>query len=284
MRASWVDRDFLGTSLTSETTAFVEQREEPSFTFLRRGFGFFLRREWTQAWSSSFGYEYRPTNVTDEPNVPLPPDVESNTNVAALSTGVAYEDRDNVLLPTHGRHAFARLEWADDGLGSDTEFVRAQLEFNQLFKVGGSVLAASARTGVIAPFGQTDEIPLPERFFNGGENSVRSFEEDDLLPEGRFGDPTGGEAATTLNLELRRNLTGNLAGALFVDLGNVTEQVQDYLEFDGFRSGLGVGIRYLLPVGPVRLDLGYNPNTKTDPFTLKEEDEYVLHFSVGFPF
>jgi outer membrane protein insertion porin family len=148
-----------------------------------------------------------------------------------------------------------------------------------LFRLGSeSVLAASARTGVITPFGATDVIPLPERFFNGGENSVRSFEEDELLPMGLDGEPQGGEAATTLNLEWRRMMAGNLAVALFVDSGNVVVDTHDYTRFEGFRTGYGVGLRYLLPVGPVRLDLGMNPAPEDD------EDEFVLHFSVGFPF
>jgi outer membrane translocation and assembly module TamA len=88
----------------------------------------------------------------------------------------------------------------------------------------------------------------------------------------------GGESATTLNVELRRLLTGNLAGALFVDAGNVTEQVQDYFDFSGFRYAVGVGLRYQLPIGPMRLDLGVNPDPHAD------EDDYVLHFSVGFAF
>src|SRR6185503_7143091 len=115
-------------------------------------------------------------------------------------------------------------------------------------------------------------------FFNGGENTVRSFKEDELLPAGTTGDPQGGETATTLNLELRRMITDNLAGALFFDYGNLTEVVQDYFDFPGFRSGVGVGLRYALPIGPVRLDFGVNPDPKDG------EDEAVLHFSVGFPF
>jgi outer membrane protein assembly complex protein YaeT len=278
-RIAWVDRDFLGSSFTSETTFFVERREEPSFDFVRRGFGFFLRRRWGEDWSSTVGYEFRPTDVTDETLPSLPQDLDADSQVAALSLALALDDRDSPLLPTRGRQGRARLEWADDGVGSDTEFVRAQLEYTQLVPLGADgVLAASARSGVIAPFGSTAEIPLPERFFNGGENSVRSFREDELLPAGASGDPTGGEAATTLNLEWRQRLTGNLAGAAFVDWGNVAFEVQDYLDFEGFRTGLGVGLRYLLPIGPVRADLGFNPGAEDD------EDELVLHFSVGFPF
>jgi len=107
---------------------------------------------------------------------------------------------------------------------------------------------------------------------------VRSFREDELGPTDLDGDPVGGEGATTLSLEWRHLLTGNLAGALFVDAGNVTRDITDYLDFPDFRYGVGAGIRYLLPVGPLRLDFAVNPDPRDG------EDEYVLHFSVGFPF
>jgi outer membrane protein insertion porin family len=276
LRLSWIDRDFLGTELTAETSAFVEDRQEPSFEFVRRGVSFFLRRDLPYHWNTSFGYEYRPTNVTDDEVVsPL----DEDTNVGALSVVFTVDDRDNILLPTRGTLGRARVEFADNAIGSDTEFLRTQLEYTRLLRLGEhSVLAGSARTGVIAPFGNTAEIPVTERYFNGGESTVRSFKEDELLPPGASGEPQGGEAATTLNLELRRAISGNLTGATFFDWGNVTEDIQDYFNFDGFRPGVGVGLRYLLPIGPVRLDLAYNPTASSD------EDDFVLHFSVGFPF
>jgi len=281
-RISWVDRDFLGSSFKSETTFSVEKREEPAFTFVRRGLGFFLRRPVAKSWSTVFGYEYRPTDVDDDgfsTSLPLDSDPSSDASVAALSAALLLDNRDNVLLPTRGRQGRAFLEWADEGFGSDTEFLRAQVEFTQLVPIGEeSVLVAAAHTGIIAPYGGTDFIPLPERFFNGGENSVRSFREDELPAEGTGGSLLGGEASTTVNLEWRRRIAGNLAGAVFYDRGNVVGDVQDYLKFEGFRSAVGFGLRYLLPIGPVRLDLGYNPDAGP------QEDDYVLHFSVGFPF
>jgi outer membrane protein assembly complex protein YaeT len=279
LRLGWVDPSFLGLPLTSELAFFAERREEPSFEYSRVGAGFFLRRRWSEEWSSSVGYEYRPTDVTDDDLQAVPTDIADDADVAVIQTSMLWDDRDNRLLPTCGRKASASLEWADDGLGSRVEFLRGQLDYSQLFRLPWETgLAASARTGVIAPAGMTDEIPLPERFFNGGESSVRSFRQDELGPSDVSGDPIGGEAATTLNLELRRAIAGNLAAALFADAGNVTLEVQDYLRFEDFRYGVGLGVRYLLPIGPVRLDLGINPDPRDG------EDDYVLHFSVGFPY
>jgi outer membrane protein assembly complex protein YaeT len=279
LRLNWVDPFFLGLPLTSELAFFAERREEPSFEYSRVGAGFFLRRRWSEEWSSSVGYEYRPTDVTDDDLQAIPTDISDDADVAVIQTSMLWDDRDNRLLPTRGRNASASLEWADDSLGSRVEFLRGQLDYAQLFRLPWETgLAASARTGVIAPAGMTDQIPLPERFFNGGENSVRSFRQDELGPTDLSGDPIGGEAATTLNLELRHAIAGNLAAALFADAGNVALEVQDYLRFEDFRYGVGLGVRYLLPIGPVRLDLGINPDPRDG------EDDYVLHFSVGFPY
>jgi outer membrane protein assembly complex protein YaeT len=278
-RVAWIDRDFLGTRMISEATLGVEQREEPSYEFVRQTFGYFLRQPLGPDWQASLGYEFRPTNLVDESLLGIAPDIIEDTEVGALSVGLALEDRDNPLLPTRGRHGRARLEVAEDGVGSDTEFVRAHFEYAHLFRLGNDdVLAAALRTGVMQPYGISDDVPITERFFNGGENSVRSFREDELGPKDVSGEPIGGEAATTLNLEYRRLLSGNLAAALFADTGNVALEATDYLRFDDFRSALGAGLAYLLPIGPVRLDFGWNPSARAD------EDDWVVHVSVGFAF
>jgi len=279
VRSAWIDRNFLGTRMTGELTLGVEQREEPSYEFVRQTLGAFVRQPIADDWQASLGYEFRPTRLTDESLFAIAPDIVDDTEVGALSTGLALDDRDNPLLPTRGRHGRARLEWADDGFASDTEFVRARLEYAHLLRLRGEgVLAASFRTGVMTPYGKSDEVPLTERFFNGGENSVRSFREDELGPKDAAGEPIGGEAATTLNLEYRHTLAGNLAGSLFTDTGNVALESTDYLRFDDFRWGLGGGLYYLLPIGPVRCDLAWNPDAGED------EDDWVLHVSVGFAF
>jgi len=287
-RIGWVDPAFLGTQFAAEVAVTPEHREEPSFEYSRVGVGFFLRRRWTVDWSTALGYEYRPTEVTDDLQ-PLAPDITDDADVAELSASVVLDDRDSLFLPTRGQRARFRVAWADDGLGSQVEFLSTQLDLTQLFRVGeDGVLAASTRVGVIRPFGITDEIPLPERLFNGGESSVRSFKEDELGPSDSAGEPIGGEGSTTLNLEYRHLLTGNLAGAVFADAGNVVTDWQDALDFRDLRYGFGVGLRYLLPVGPVRLDAGWNPNPQDAELTMEplhaEEDEWAIHLSVGFPF
>jgi len=107
---------------------------------------------------------------------------------------------------------------------------------------------------------------------------VRSFEEDELGPLDANGEPLGGEAYTVLTLEARRRLVGRLEGALFYDVGNVTPDAADFWDFEGFESGIGIGLRYLTPVGPIRLDGALNPDP--DPGAA----DGAIHFSVGMAF
>jgi translocation and assembly module TamA len=142
-------------------------------------------------------------------------------------------------------------------------------------------------------------VPLAEKFFNGGENTVRSFHESELGPKDASGDPTGGLGFNVLSLELRQRLVGNLFASLFGDLGNIapnrspaergnrpydsrSEILSDTFAdfFKDFRPAVGVGLQYLTPVGPARVDFAFNP----DKDSRRDEDDFVVHLSVGMAF
>jgi outer membrane protein assembly factor BamA len=160
-----------------------------------------------------------------------------------------------------------------------------------------TVLGARYTAGLLLPGQGEVTLPLSERFFNGGENTVRSFEESELGPLDPSGDPVGGYGYNVFNLELRQRLIGNLIGTVFIDYGNIapnrsredqgkapydsrSDIIDDTLAdfFKGFRPGVGFGLQYLLPVGPARLDFAFNPDSRDD------EDSFVWHFSVGTAF
>jgi outer membrane protein insertion porin family len=155
-------------------------------------------------------------------------------------------------------------------------------------------------TGVILPGRNQVIIPIGERYFNGGENKVRSFRESELGPKDPSDDPLGGNAFNIMSLELRRLLTDNLVGSLFVDFGNISPNFspeeegadepfvdrQDVIDktfsdyFSDFRPAVGFGFQYLLPVGPARLDFAWNPDHDSE----RGEDSFNFHFSIGMAF
>ncbi|MGD8443006.1 MAG: BamA/TamA family outer membrane protein, partial [Desulfobacterales bacterium] len=188
---------------------------------------------------------------------------------------------------------------ADSFLGSEITLTRLSGGVRYFVPLTQTtVLGMRYRTGLV--FQGTDEnLPIAERFFNGGENTVRSFKQSELGPQDSNGDPVGGLAYNVINIELRQRLIGNLTGSLFLDFGNVSpnrsriEQGKDPYDsksdvmsdtfdqyFKDFRTGVGFGLQYQLPVGPARVDFAFNPDRDSD----RDEDFFVFHFSVGMAF
>ncbi|MFN2508501.1 MAG: outer membrane protein assembly factor [Chthoniobacterales bacterium] len=191
------------------------------------------------------------------------------------------------------------FDYASEGLGSQIEFVRSTarvsyyLPFAPEKKVievnpdadadesgwerwfRQSQLAVGARFGIIQGIGGS-EIPIDERFFNGGSNTVRSFAERDLGPHDG-GDPIGGEFFSVYNVEYTFPIFGELYGAVFLDAGNLLQSADDF-GFGEMRYGIGFGLRYKLPIGPLRIDYGVNPDPR------RFEDAGAFHFSFGFAF
>src|SRR5947209_1089015 len=145
-----------------------------------------------------------------------------------------------------------------------------------------SSLAFGARTGIVHSLNHSgpDEpttLPIDERFFTGGATTVRSFGERDLGPHDPKGNPIGGEFYTVFNVEYTFPIFGELQGALFFDAGDLLPTSEEP-GVDDMRFALGGGLRYKLPIGPIRLDYGWNPDRAPG------EDFGAFHFSFGFAF
>jgi outer membrane protein insertion porin family len=278
--ATLTDPWLLGHDLVGDLRVEYDRREEPSFVRLQRGAGLFVTKQWRPRESTSFGYQFRRSEVQDVTVVEA--ELEDDPEVIDLSTlrlSHRIDRRDDLFVPTGGAFVEGTLEYGSDVLGSELDFLRTTVNYAVYRALGRrDVLAFGLRAGVIMPVANDDSIPLQERFFGGGENSVRSFLEGELGPKDRSGEPIGGESFTTVGLEWRHMLTPRLQGAAFVDAGKVGLQADELFEFEDIRSGLGVGVRYLLPIGPLRLDVAVNPDPRSN------EDDWAAHFSIGMAF
>ncbi len=229
-------------------------------------------------------------------------DVDAPTayDYASLKTQATYDSRNDLFFPTRGKRSFISAEYADSFLGSQITLTRLTGGMRYFISLTQStVLGMRYQTGLIIPGKDDFNLPISERFFNGGENTVRSFKQSELGPQDADGNPVGGLAYNVINIELRQRLIGNLTGSLFFDYGNVSpnrsrdeqgkppydsksEIMSDTFSqyFKDFRTGVGFGLQYQLPVGPARIDFAFNPDRDSD----RDEDFFVFHFSVGMAF
>src|SRR6266516_558734 len=196
------------------------------------------------------------------------------------------------------------LDLASSAFGSDIEFIRGTIRTGYYLPFGPkpltpgvvedkpgtplqrwfqqSSIAFGARAGIIHSLTvsgpeEATAIPIDERLFNGAATTVRSFGERDLGPHDRKGNPIGGEFLTVFNIEYTFPIFGELQGALFTDAGNLLPTSEEP-GLDDMRYAVGGGLRYKLPIGPIRLDYGVNPDPHED------EDFGAFHFSFGFAF
>lgn len=291
---------FFGSDVRADLTGFARRREEPSFTRRDAGGTFSLSSELGRGLNVTTGFTFRRTDLSEAAAVVDEEDLRDDYNFASVKAQATYDTRNDIFFPTTGQRTFGAVERADTLLGGDVTFLRLTGGTRWFRPVARStVLGLRYRTGLIIPGEDEFTVPLAERFFNGGENTVRSFKESELGPRDSSGDPAGGLAYNVLSVELRQRLLGDFTGTLFADFGNVapnrtredqgqppyrnrSQILSDTLDdfFRGFRPGVGVGLQYLLPVGPARFDFAVNPDRDKE----RNEDRYVLHFSVGMAF
>ena len=201
------------------------------------------------------------------------------TDYRADSLGVSatYDTRDSVLNPRRGIVLNATGDYASNIFGSSMEFLRGTFRGSYYQPVGtDSLIAFGVRGGMIAPLAKEASLPIDERFFNGGSRSVRSFSERTLGPRDVNGYPVGGETFTVANIELVTPIRDALDLALFTDAGSTGRRIGSGLGQTGF--AIGAGLRYRLPIGPVRLDYGWNPVQRPG------QPSGAIHFSFGFAF
>ena len=259
-----------------------------------------MTRELSRSLTVSAGYTLRSTDLSDLGAAVEAEDSQQNYDLSSVKVQLTHDTRDDLLYPSTGQRTFAAAEQADSWLGGDVNFTRLTAGSRWFFPLPAAVvLGLRYDTGLIVPGRGDINVPLAERFFNGGENTVRSFKEDRLGPRDASGKPSGGLGFNVLTVELRRRLVENLSGSLFADLGNVapnrsrgednegayrnrSQLVSDTLGdfFRNFRPGLGFGLQYRLPIGPVRLDVAFNPDRDDQ----RNEDLCVVHFSIGMAF
>lgn len=208
--------------------------------------------------------------------------------------------RRNPLVSPRGIIIDNTFNYAGEMLGSQIEFVRGTArvsyylpfaEEKKVVKINPgaeeeeqsawerwfrrSLLSFGARAGAIQGLGGSG-IPIDERFFNGGGTTVRSFAERELGPRDG-GDPIGGEFFSVFNIEYSFPIFGELQLAVFADAGNLLPSVED-IGFSDMRYAFGLGLRYALPIGPLRIDYGVNPSPRDG------EAFGAFHFSFGFAF
>jgi outer membrane protein insertion porin family len=258
LREPWL----FGRKLDSFLTGYWEEENRTTFDYNRKGGIAQVARTLDPRTTLILRYLYQDTNVF---NIEVPIDELDRQyrtyTVSGPSASMVFDTRDDPLDPRRGLFLGADAQLSLQVLGG-VSYVRTFFQATKVRRLRSDlILALSARAGLAFAFGDGPPLlPLPERFFAGGDYGPRGFPVDGVGPQvlGTDGKQyaTGGNAVLIGGAELRYNLTRSFQVATFLDNGNVYLEVRD-LDLGALRWSTGLGVRYRTPIGPVRLDWGY---------------------------
>ena len=296
-------------------TGILDQAIRSSFNFITREVRAETGLRFGQRYSLATRYSYRHTRLFDErftdDEKPLIDRVFPQLRISKFSVSAIRDTRNDVIDPDSGIFLIMDSELAARAVGSEVGFAKTFLQGFGFFRVPTArriVLAVGARVGaahgfqrqverlgsdgepILAPDGGSkvlvvQDLPASERFFAGGDTTVRGFALDRLGTDQTIsasGFPTGGNGMIVLNAELRADVIGGIGAVGFLDAGNVFPRATD-LDFSRLRVAAGVGLRYQSPVGPIRIDLGFKLDRR-ELAPERLERRSVLHISLGQAF
>ncbi len=279
---SWTNPRINDSQVSVGTDLFNWEREYDDYTKESKGAALRFGHPLWEEWRMYESYSYTDTDLSDvaedasfiireSQNVPV---------TSAVKVSFVRDTRDRLYGATEGSRNSLSVKYAGGPLGGDSQFTKAEgssswyfpIVYDTVFHVLGAVGQAWEN--------EDDKLPVYERFYLGGINTIRGHEFRKVSPiDPETGDRVGGDQMWYVNTELVIPLLKEQGfyGVLFVDAGNSIATDVDW-DDTSTAVGTGVEIRWLSPIGPLRLVWGFNP----DP--LEDEPDSVWDFTIGGQF
>jgi outer membrane protein insertion porin family len=271
---------------------YDNSRDVRTFSYKRIEGSVRLDQRLSKATKLSYAYTNRRVSINESTLKISPlliPLLSQPVRLGLISVALIQDHRDDPVDPHKGYYMSVDLGLAEHFLGSQRDFLRLLARHSSYYRLGKRfVLARNTVFGEILAFHYNgtayDSIPLPERFFAGGDTTNRGFPPEQAGPrDPNTGFPIGGTALLFNQTEFRFPLIGeNIGAVLFHDMGNTFENLSSISfrvhqhglqDFNYMVHAVGIGLRYRTPVGPLRIDLAYSinpPNFFGYPGTLEQ--------------
>ncbi len=259
------------------------EREYDDYTKDSSGFALRFGHPLWNRWYLSWSYGYDHTNLVDVDYANLSWAIRESLDINITSyvrVALSRDSRNHRYAPTKGSIHAIETKYAGGPLGGDSYFTKIKgttsWYFPFFFK---TTLHLKAAAGFVTE-NTGGKLPVYEKFYLGGMNTIRGFKNGQISPRDPVtGDRIGGTKMWFINEEIIFPLLeeNGLLGVVFLDAGNVYDSAQSW-DFSRIKHSVGAGVRWLSPLGPLRLEWGYN----LDP--VGDEDRSNWDFSIGGSF
>lgn len=274
---SWVDPRFLSSSFEMSALGWIQYKQRPAYAFtqIAGSIGWFRR---FRRLGITFRVEPDRNYFVQGDSVAADADSLRNNTIIQTATSVSFDSRNSFSNPSKGFYTLGAVNFYDEVQGSGANFVKLTWrgENDQGFW-DRLILSTAMRFDRIQDIGTNVSVPTNELLFLGGTDTLRGFTEDSLGPVNAAGRATGGRTRWILNEELRIQLFSAFNGVIFYDMGSLTNTFDQIIP-SVIRKSIGVGLRYITPVGPIRADYGFKIDRKPG------ESIGHFHFTFGYVF
>lgn len=258
---------------------FNQRRDYDTYTEKTIGGDLILGRSFTEYVSGSMSYTLETLHITNlTSDAPDRIQEQAGKSVTGSIGGTLSRDtRDFYFDPTEGNHSLIHLQFANTYLGGNNNFIKTTLESGQYIPLFWStVFSLHSRFGYATGMYGTP-LPIPERYYVGGINTVRGFKYGKAGPvDPVTNEVLGGNKELIFNFEFIFPLVpeAKVKGVLFYDYGKGFDDNQT-IRIGDLRSGTGVELRWISPIGPLRLEWGWNVHPQGN------EPHSVVEFTIG---
>ncbi|GBE36676.1 outer membrane protein assembly factor BamA precursor [bacterium BMS3Bbin07] len=260
---SYKDPWFLDRPVSMTLSAYNTERDYIGYNKKATGASVGFGKRFNDYWSSSLGYRYEQVTIfdvlEDASNI-IKEQIGTNIT-SSITPAVVRDSRDNYLDPSSGSRNSLFVTYS--GLGGDNYFVKGLLDSKWFFPVGKTTVSLRGRVGYAS--GLFDrKLPLYERFYVGGMYTIRGLDFGEGGPRDENGDVIGGTKELLFNAEYIVPLLDEirLKGVVFFDLGRAYGSSETF--GSDLRYTTGAGIRWVSPIGPIRIEYGYNIDRRDD--------------------
>ncbi|WP_028317584.1 outer membrane protein assembly factor BamA [Desulfobulbus elongatus] len=261
---------------------FNWEREYDDFTKDSTGATFRLGHPLWEEWRIYYAYTISDTDLSDIDTANINSAIYESKDINILSMPeitLVRDTRDKLFSPTKGSRNTIGVSYAGGPFGGDAEFTKVEGSSAWYFPMFWSTVFHVKAAAGQAFENEDGKLPVYERFFLGGMNSIRGFESASVSPRDQYGDKIGGDKMWYGTVSIIFPLVKDMGidGEIFHDFGNVYDIDEDW-DFDDYKKTAGVGIMWASPLGPIRLAWGFNLDKQDD------EDSSNWDFSMGGTF
>jgi outer membrane protein insertion porin family len=244
-----------------------------------------LGKALSEFWRLGFRYQYEMIDIydVDDDASSRIRNEEGERSKSSVVATLTYDSRDDLYLTRKGERLRFEAEGAGGPLMGDTDIWRLEIDAVKYWLMPYDLIfSLQGHTEVVNSYGDSDRVPLFDRMFLGGSRTVRGFSLREIGPTDEKDEPIGGNTMAYFNSEVTYPIMDRVRGAVFADGGFNNEDAFNY-SVDGFSMGAGFGVRLNLPIGLLKLDLGF-PLVVPEENRESELGDFEFHFDVGYEF